>query len=129
MTGKTKTTKRSNPAKRGSFTGLIREIERDEARSGEQTVSSAAFRAAAMIRTMRQAKKLSQKELAARLGVKQSRISELEAGMGSQGPTWDLIERVADACEFKFWISANDGNVAFDAADTSIHRALMASKR
>jgi transcriptional regulator with XRE-family HTH domain len=61
-------------------------------------LSSAALRAGDLVRNMRKEAGLSQTALAAMIGVKQSRISELEAGVGSQGPTWDVMERVAMAC-------------------------------
>jgi transcriptional regulator with XRE-family HTH domain len=63
-------------------------------------LSSAALRAGDIIRTMRKAAGLSQAELAKRMSatVTQARISELEAGVGSQGPTWDVMERIAVAC-------------------------------
>jgi HSP20 family protein len=60
-------------------------------------LSSAALRAGDLVRKMRKAAGISQVELANKIGVTQSRISEIEAGMGSQGPTWDVMERVAAA--------------------------------
>lgn len=104
-------------SRRGSFAGLIEAIEADDqAALRTPTVSSAAFRAAAIVRTMRRAGNLSQKELAERLGVSQARISEIEAGAGAQGPTWDLMERIAQACDSKILISPHDTSVALDAA-------------
>jgi DNA-binding XRE family transcriptional regulator len=61
-------------------------------------LSSASLRAADLIRTMRKKARLSQAQLAEKLGVKQTRVSELEAGIGRQGPTWAVMERVAKAC-------------------------------
>jgi transcriptional regulator with XRE-family HTH domain len=61
-------------------------------------LSSAAMRAGDLVRSMRKAAGYSQAQLAAEVGVSQSRISELESGAGSQGPTWDVMERVAQAC-------------------------------
>jgi DNA-binding XRE family transcriptional regulator len=105
-------------SKRGSFVGLIEAIETDDQVTLRPlTVSSAAFRAAAIVRTMRRASNLSQQELAERLGLSQARISEIEAGVGAQGPTWDLMERIADACDSKILISPHDTLVALDAAE------------
>jgi transcriptional regulator with XRE-family HTH domain len=61
-------------------------------------LSSAAMRAGDLIRSMRKAAGLSQSQLAREIGVAQSRVSEIESGSGTQGPTWDLIERVTAAC-------------------------------
>lgn len=78
---------------------LAEEIERerpDLARA--HGLSSAAMRAGDLVRGMRKSARLTQSELAKRLGVSQARISEIEVGLGVQGPTWDLMERVAKAC-------------------------------
>jgi DNA-binding XRE family transcriptional regulator len=78
---------------------LVEKIERaapDLAR--EKKLSSAAMRAGVLIRTMRKDAHLSQSELADKLGFSQARISEIEAGVGTQGPTWDLMERISAAC-------------------------------
>jgi ribosome-binding protein aMBF1 (putative translation factor) len=41
---------------------------------------------------------ISQQELARRLGVSQARISTIERGNGPQGPTYELLKRIARAC-------------------------------
>jgi ribosome-binding protein aMBF1 (putative translation factor) len=41
---------------------------------------------------------ISQQELARRLGVSQARISAIERGSGPQGPTYELLKRIARAC-------------------------------
>ena len=41
---------------------------------------------------------VSQQELARRLGVSQARISAIERGSGPQGPTYELLKRIARAC-------------------------------
>jgi ribosome-binding protein aMBF1 (putative translation factor) len=41
---------------------------------------------------------ISQQELARRLGISQARISAIERGTGSQGPTYELLKRIARAC-------------------------------
>lgn len=41
---------------------------------------------------------ISQEELARRLGLSQARISAIERGGGPQGPTYELLKRVARAC-------------------------------
>lgn len=107
-----------NQSKRGSFDALVVEIERSQRASGEEpTVSSAAFRAGALIRMMRKAGGLSQTVLAKRLGVTQARVSELEAGLGARGPSWDLMERIARECHATILISPPESDIAVDASE------------
>jgi DNA-binding XRE family transcriptional regulator len=78
---------------------LVREFEKtDPELVREKGLSGAALQAADLIRAMRKAAKLSQAGLAESIGVSQSRISEIEAGLGTQGPTWDVMSRIASAC-------------------------------
>ena len=80
---------------------LVEYFEKADSNFGRKYgLSSAALRAGDIIRTMRKAAGLSQADLAQRMSatVTQARISELEAGTGSQGPTWDVMERIAAAC-------------------------------
>lgn len=93
------------PAKVGSkgrgrpLSDLIKRIESaDPALAREKKLSSAAIRAGALVRAMRKDAHLSQSALADKIGVAQARISEIEAGVGTQGPTWDLMERISAAC-------------------------------
>jgi transcriptional regulator with XRE-family HTH domain len=82
-------------AERGS--SLDRLIGRIDAARGD-TAIGAGHRAGAQVRTMRVEAGLSQHRLAEALGISQARVSEIEAGVGPHGPTWDLMERVAAAC-------------------------------
>lgn len=59
---------------------------------------SDSLEAAALIRDLRTRARLSQKELAERLGTHQSHISEIEGGQGPQGPTFAMLKRIARAC-------------------------------
>jgi CarD family transcriptional regulator len=78
---------------------LVERFEKSIPKFGETyRLSSAALRAGDMIRTMRKGAGLTQGELAKSLAMTQARISELEVGLGTQGPTWDVMERVAAAC-------------------------------
>ena len=77
------------------LTELIAEIESGE---GERDFSSASFRAATLVRSMRKDAAFSQRDLATRIGVTQARISEIEAGLGKHGPSWDVMERIAAVC-------------------------------
>ncbi|MFL6846569.1 MAG: helix-turn-helix transcriptional regulator [Allosphingosinicella sp.] len=107
-----------NPDKRGSFDSLIARVEEEQIARGEKpTLSSAAYRAGNVIRMMRKSRRFSQAMLARRLGVSQARISELEAGVGAHGPSWDLMERVAKACGATILISPPDSEIAVDASE------------
>jgi DNA-binding transcriptional regulator YiaG len=129
---KTNHRKTSNPDKKGSFEGLIGAIEADDIRRGQTpALTSAAFRAAAIVRTMRKSGQLSQQDLADRLGLSQARVSEIESGVGVQGPTWDLMERIAKACDSKILISPHDAGFAIDAAEfpePATHWAIAVAK-
>ncbi|NIJ41099.1 DNA-binding XRE family transcriptional regulator [Parvibaculum indicum] len=121
-----------NPAKRSSLVPLIEKIERNDiTRNKKPSISAAAFRAGSIVRTMRKSSNLTQKELAERLDLTQSRISEIEAGMGTQGPTWDLMERIAAACESRILISPHATDFAIDATefpDTATHWTVAAAE-
>ncbi len=62
-------------------------------------VSSAALRAGRMVREMRKAKGLTQTQLAMKLGWDQERISNIERGEGSRGPTFDVLQKIAAVCD------------------------------
>ncbi len=70
------------------------------------------MRAGAMVRTARKNRKLSQAELAQRIGVSQERISEVERGLGPQAPTYDLLERIGRATDMTLqYVSASSGEL------------------
>jgi DNA-binding XRE family transcriptional regulator len=107
-----------NEAKRGSFDTLVGDIERAARERGEEPpLSSAAFRAGSLIRMMRKSRSLTQAALAKRIGVTQARVSELESGMGSRGPSWELMERIAKACSATILISPTESDIAIDASE------------
>ncbi len=88
-----------DPAKAVPLTELVAEIESGEGDRGvDRDFSSASFRAAMLVRTMRREASLSQRNLAAAIGVSQARVSEIEAGLGKHGPSWDVMERIAAIC-------------------------------
>lgn len=70
----------------------------DPAAAARTGLTSAGMRAGAIVRGMRRSVGLPQAELAKRLGVSQERVSEIERGAGPQGPTFELLERIASAC-------------------------------
>lgn len=74
---------------------------RDPASAARTGLTSAGMRAGAIVRGMRRSAGLAQAELALRLGVSQERVSEIERGAGPQGPTFELLERIAAACGMK----------------------------
>jgi DNA-binding XRE family transcriptional regulator len=58
-----------------------------------------------MIRQLREAASLKQGELAKALGTTQSSISELERGVGPQGPTFAMLKRIVEACSHEMAIT------------------------
>ena len=60
---------------------------------------SAVLYAGSMVRRMREHAGLSQKQLAERIGTSQPHISDIERGIGLQGPTYLMLARAARACE------------------------------
>jgi transcriptional regulator with XRE-family HTH domain len=59
---------------------------------------NAAREAATFVRRMRLSAGLTQRELAVRLGISQPRVSAMEKGIGTEGPTYLMLKRVAAAC-------------------------------
>ena len=51
-----------------------------------------------LVRTIRREAGLSQRSLASAIGVSQARVSEIEAGLGKHGPSWEVMERIAAVC-------------------------------
>jgi transcriptional regulator with XRE-family HTH domain len=91
---------RGNPRRYGSIDGLLDQI----ATEFENRDDGPPMRGGALIRQMRRRARLSQRQLGDRIGVTQARISEIEIGTGKQGPSWDLMERIASACDCKIGI-------------------------
>jgi transcriptional regulator with XRE-family HTH domain len=83
-----------------------------------------AKRAGVFLRTMRNAAGLSQAKLGETAGMKQSDISALETGDGKQGPTFDVMARIADACGFAITFAAKTPE-----AKAAAMRAPEASER
>jgi DNA-binding XRE family transcriptional regulator len=88
---------------------LVQKIEQTKPHlASARGLSSAAMRAGDLVRAMRKAAGLSQSQLAERLEVTQARISEIESGIGRQGPTWDLMERISVACGRTLGVAASN---------------------
>jgi DNA-binding XRE family transcriptional regulator len=114
--------RKTTPAQVGSkgrgrpLADLVEKIERTNPNlASDRGLSSAAMRAGDLVRAMRKDAGLSQSQLAERLGVTQARISEIEAGIGSQGPTWDLMERISVACGKTLGVAASSDKLELAA--------------
>jgi len=95
---------------------LVEKIEHADPRLASAAgLSSAAMRAGDLVRAMRKDAGLSQSQLADKLGVTQARVSEIEAGIGSQGPTWDLMERISVACGKTLGVAASSDELQLAA--------------
>jgi transcriptional regulator with XRE-family HTH domain len=89
-----------------SFAGLLDRVESKYPGIEEKVgLSSAALRAGQWIREMRQARGWTQTQLAHRLGWDQERISNLERGEGTRGPTFDVLQKVTAACDYELAFS------------------------
>lgn len=93
--------------KRGKpFADLLAHVEEKyPGIENEVGVSSAAARAGQWIREMRVARGWTQTQLAQKLGWEQERVSNLERGEGTRGPTFDVMHRVATACDYELKFS------------------------
>ncbi|WP_314951951.1 helix-turn-helix transcriptional regulator [Bradyrhizobium lupini] len=99
-----------------SLADLVERIERaDTSLAAEKELSSAAMRAGELVRAMRKDARLSQSQLADKLGISQARISEIESGVGTQGPTWDLMERISVACGKTLGVAASSDDLELAA--------------
>ena len=85
--------------------------ESDPEISEKLGLSSAAMRAGALVRAMRKRMKLTQTQLADKLGWTQERISNIECGVGSQGPTFDVLSRIATVCNMRLAFIPNSKEV------------------
>ena len=84
------------------FSDLLARVEQKYPGIEDQVgLSSAAMRAGRWIREMRLAKGWTQVRLAQELGWEQERVSNLERGEGTRGPTFDVLQRVAAACDYE----------------------------
>jgi ribosome-binding protein aMBF1 (putative translation factor) len=76
-----------------------------------------------LVRRMREAadrgRGISQQELARRLGVSQARISTIERGNGHQGPTYELLKRIARACRLVLSAQFEQPTVAPELDETA----------
>ena len=67
-----------------------------------------------LIKSMREAAGLNQKALASAIGSSQAHISDLERGVGPQGPSVAVMARIAHACgmHLTFCAHASEGSEA-----------------
>jgi transcriptional regulator with XRE-family HTH domain len=80
-------------------------------------LSSAAVRAGRQVREMRQAKGWTQVRLAKELGWDQVRISNIERGEGTRGPTFDVLQKIAAVCDYDIEFRSRQERKAFRYAD------------
>jgi transcriptional regulator with XRE-family HTH domain len=75
-------------------------------------LSSAALRAGQLVREMRKSRAWTQTQLADLLGWDQERISNIERGEGTRGPTFDVLHKIAVACDYDLLFSPREQAVA-----------------
>jgi transcriptional regulator with XRE-family HTH domain len=74
-------------------------------------LSSAALRAGRQVREMRVANGWTQVELARKLGWDQVRISNIERGEGTLGPSFDVLQKIAVVCDYDIEFKPRSGDV------------------
>ena len=74
----------------------------------------AIMQAARVVREMRSEAGLTQAELAARAGMSQPEISRLETGLGKQGPSVETIGRLAQACNRRLVMMAQETKASLE---------------
>jgi transcriptional regulator with XRE-family HTH domain len=96
----------ASDARGAPFADLLHRVEAKYPGIEEKVgLSSAAMRAGQRIREMRLAKGWTQTQLAQKLGWDQERISNLERGEGTRGPTFDVLQKVSAACDYELKFS------------------------
>lgn len=80
-------------------------------------LSSAALRAGQIVRDMRKANGWTQTKLADLLGWDQERISNIERGEGTRGPTFDIMQKIATVCNYDLRFLPRSQDTADVAAD------------
>jgi transcriptional regulator with XRE-family HTH domain len=113
-------------SERGSWSGLRdRRMRSPTARAGYEQARSA-YEVGRMVRELREARGLSQRELAERMGTTQSVVGRLEAG-GSR-PTIVTLERVAHALGLRLEVNFRDvQEAAKPRARQQTRRRVLAS--
>ncbi|MBN9549775.1 MAG: helix-turn-helix domain-containing protein [Alphaproteobacteria bacterium] len=95
---------------------LLSEIEQDSAYTAPLLRVRAARETAALLRGLRKQAGLTQQAIAARLGVSQARISQVESGVLDHLPPLDFIYLFTDACGARLSLHAEEKNAAVAAA-------------
>ena len=119
---------KADPATRRSIADLVDKVAKMPTPSGERPIDGDTYRAGALVRKMRRMRALTQKQLAERLGVSQARVSEIETGIGVQGLTWALMERIARACEMGIFVQPDDDSHLIDAYTLEQHGKVIADE-
>ncbi|HBC07455.1 MAG TPA: hypothetical protein DC046_07705 [Rhodospirillaceae bacterium] len=82
-----------------SGSAFLRQVEQNvgDEFSSRSTVTSGAVKAAELIRAMRASRGMTQSEASERSGIPQSDISDMERAVGKLGPSYEKIQRLAEA--------------------------------
>jgi len=99
--GESVTAKPTSKSRGKPVADLLARIEQTHPGIAEEIgVSSAALQAGQLVRAMRKSRDWTQTQLAEALGWDQVRISNIERGEGTRGPTFDVLQKVASACDY-----------------------------
>jgi transcriptional regulator with XRE-family HTH domain len=105
--------RRKAPPSGASVKDLMTTLEKEHPELAAQAPSSsAAAEAGDLVRSMRLAAKMSQRELAAAAGLQQPALSAIERGEGKDGPTFRKLRDLAEALGMRVAFVPKDENAA-----------------
>jgi transcriptional regulator with XRE-family HTH domain len=84
---------------------ILKKIELDPTLSADAAEVQAIQAVARALRNIRKERGLTQKQIAAKMGVSQARVSQVESGKVESAPSYGFIARYAHACEAAMKIS------------------------
>lgn len=74
------------------------------------------IRLGGMLKQLRERARLTQEQLASRIGMTQPTISRLESGFGPRGPEMDTVARYVHGCDFELVVGATKRRSTRNAA-------------
>lgn len=92
-------------------------------------LSSAALRAGQLVREIRKSRGWTQTQLADLLGWDQERISNIERGEGTRGPTFDVLQKIAIACDYDLLFAPRVQAVAAEVGSSTEAKSQFGTTR
>ncbi len=111
---KRKLMKKGKASKSSALESLRQRGLRVDAFAEGYEARDAIVHAGQLVKQMRVGAKLTQAALAKRAGMSQPEVSRIESGLGTQGPSVETIDRLAEACGMGLVMGMRDLAVAAD---------------